>query len=630
MTAQLIPALVYRDFTNGGQPLAFGLVYTYAAGTTTPQATYVDSTQTTQQTNPVLLNARGEASIWLNPSLSYKFVVTDSNGNTIRTVDNVNGGDQVGGSLVPTTTNLYNLGSPSLTWANGYFGTAVYVSGVPVVSYPQTAAETAATVTPTVYTYPPGNVLRYGAKGDGTTDDTAAINAAGSINYPVLIPYTSGNGYKITSTVTFNQDVTCQGQLYAVGVISNTGESSGSWTASNPAVLIQNSALSGNSGSRLKVRGLFVEGDTNAKTNNTIAIRVIGNGHILEDCGGAQCGFGLVLSGFIIQITNCTFGACNSNLVMYAPSQSYAINSIIVSGGNYGNGTNYALNIGDVRFSTTISLGNPQGVSIRLEGFNCDQAPVMIDNVASVCATNIYFEYTVTGTAGFILGGSGTNYLNDVDIGTCFFNNITYAIQCQDSIGSLKIRACFYNAVTVAVQYFDCQNQGAYYEAGSSAGSFVNPSQVTYAFPGQTISTLSFAGVTNTAEGLYNGIQYSYATITKWFPGAAQITNNSGTIGRTINNSALAGIYYTTPHTAQAASVVNGQATVQMTTISHSYYFNGGDAIAISTVSGGANAGAAVVVSVNYVTGVLTVDANATGTGTVTIAQLTVTTKAVA
>ena len=174
MTAQLIPALVYREFTNGGSPLAFGLVYTYAAGTTTPQGTYVDSTQTTQNPNPVVLNARGEASIWLNPALSYKFVVTDSNGNTIRTVDNVQG----------LTVSILAL---------------ITQSFIGQILYPQTAAELAASVTPLNYYLPPGNVLRYGNNTTpGTTNMSAAFQAAVSSNEEVYIP--DGN-YLCFSTI---------------------------------------------------------------------------------------------------------------------------------------------------------------------------------------------------------------------------------------------------------------------------------------------------------------------------------------------------------------------------------------------------------------------------------------------
>jgi hypothetical protein len=44
--------------------------------------------------------------------------------------------------------------------------------------YPQTALEAAALVTPSDYSYPAGDVRRYGAVGDGVADDTAAFTAA--------------------------------------------------------------------------------------------------------------------------------------------------------------------------------------------------------------------------------------------------------------------------------------------------------------------------------------------------------------------------------------------------------------------------------------------------------------------
>lgn len=69
-----------------GVPLAGGKVYTYAAGTTTPQATYTDSTGTTANTNPIILDSRGEANIWLGEA-TYKFKLTDENNVEIWTVD---------------------------------------------------------------------------------------------------------------------------------------------------------------------------------------------------------------------------------------------------------------------------------------------------------------------------------------------------------------------------------------------------------------------------------------------------------------------------------------------------------------------------------------------------------------
>jgi microcystin-dependent protein len=78
--------LQFTDIT--GAPLVGGFLYTYAAGTTTPLATYTDSSGTSLNSNPVVLNARGEASVWLGAN-TYKFKLTDSNNTEIWTVDNI-------------------------------------------------------------------------------------------------------------------------------------------------------------------------------------------------------------------------------------------------------------------------------------------------------------------------------------------------------------------------------------------------------------------------------------------------------------------------------------------------------------------------------------------------------------
>lgn len=69
-----------------GAPLSGGKLYTYIAGTTTPQASYTDSSGSTPNSNPVILDARGEANVWLGES-TYKFKLTDANDVEIWTVD---------------------------------------------------------------------------------------------------------------------------------------------------------------------------------------------------------------------------------------------------------------------------------------------------------------------------------------------------------------------------------------------------------------------------------------------------------------------------------------------------------------------------------------------------------------
>src|ERR1700691_3988992 len=90
MTAAVLsPSPLQKFWTNNGTPLVGGSVYTYAAGSTTPITTYVDANATTPNTNPISLNFRGEANIWLLPNVAYKLVVQDSFGNTISTTDNI-------------------------------------------------------------------------------------------------------------------------------------------------------------------------------------------------------------------------------------------------------------------------------------------------------------------------------------------------------------------------------------------------------------------------------------------------------------------------------------------------------------------------------------------------------------
>ena len=92
MSVQLSPSPYLQFFDNNGAVLSFGTVATYAAGTVTPQVTWIDATQVTPNTNPVVLDAAGRCSIWLDQSLSYKYIVSDRLGNIIRTVDSITTG----------------------------------------------------------------------------------------------------------------------------------------------------------------------------------------------------------------------------------------------------------------------------------------------------------------------------------------------------------------------------------------------------------------------------------------------------------------------------------------------------------------------------------------------------------
>jgi hypothetical protein len=87
--ASLTPTPKQQIYGSDGNPLVGGKIYTYAAGTTTPLATYTDAGAGTANTNPIILNSLGQANIWLAPSSSYKFSVYTSADVLLYTVDNI-------------------------------------------------------------------------------------------------------------------------------------------------------------------------------------------------------------------------------------------------------------------------------------------------------------------------------------------------------------------------------------------------------------------------------------------------------------------------------------------------------------------------------------------------------------
>jgi len=86
--AVLSPSAKMAFVDAAGQPLVGGKLYTYIAGTTTLQTTYTDSSGTTANTNPIILDSRGEANVWLGGAI-YKFILKDADDALIWTVDNI-------------------------------------------------------------------------------------------------------------------------------------------------------------------------------------------------------------------------------------------------------------------------------------------------------------------------------------------------------------------------------------------------------------------------------------------------------------------------------------------------------------------------------------------------------------
>jgi hypothetical protein len=167
-------------FTDSGVILSGGLVYTYAAGTTTPQTTYTTSAGNVAHTNPIVLNSAGRVAsggeIWLTDAVSYKFVLQTSTAVTIATYDNVTGN------------------------SSGIYAAFAASSGSSLVGYTQGGAGAVATTVQTKLRETV-SVKDFGAVGDGTTNDTAAIQAAHDAAQGKKLYFPKGK-YKLTSTIT--------------------------------------------------------------------------------------------------------------------------------------------------------------------------------------------------------------------------------------------------------------------------------------------------------------------------------------------------------------------------------------------------------------------------------------------
>lgn len=79
---------------NNGRPLVSGQLFVYEAGTSTKATTWTDSTGSTPNSNPIVLDYRGECGIWIEPNVAYKYVLapagdTDPPTNPIWTVDQI-------------------------------------------------------------------------------------------------------------------------------------------------------------------------------------------------------------------------------------------------------------------------------------------------------------------------------------------------------------------------------------------------------------------------------------------------------------------------------------------------------------------------------------------------------------
>lgn len=216
-------------FDNNGVPLAGGLVYTYTAGTTTPQAVYTTSSGGTAHTNPIVLDSAGRVpsggEIWLTDAIAYKFVTKTSAAVLIGTYDNVTGN------------------------SSGIYAAFAASSGSSLVGYlPLGTGAVATTVqsklrqTIDIFDFIPLNlqadILARTSTSDVTTYIQAAITYASSIN-GANISFPAGK-FNISATINWASYVNMYGvcgETPSSGITANSGTLF-NWTAGNTGTMI--------------------------------------------------------------------------------------------------------------------------------------------------------------------------------------------------------------------------------------------------------------------------------------------------------------------------------------------------------------------------------------------------------
>jgi hypothetical protein len=459
---------------NSGNVLTGGKIFTYAAGTTTNQATYTTSVGNIPHSNPIILDASGRVpsggEIWLTDGLSYKFILRDSNDVLIATYDNVIGINSnfvnftneqeiqtatAGQTVFNLTTTTYSPGTNSLSvFVDGVnqYGpgaqyayletdedTVTFVNGLHVgalVKFTTSQLNSSSGVDAQQVSYIPPftnsvatnvefklaqivSVKDFGAVGDGVTDDSAAFQAA--ITYVASVGggvvYAPMDTYKIDNTVIF---------------------------CSNVEIDLQNSLIIGpgvGSVTDLFQSGFFLSGVVNTNIGTPLNTRAVFKGQIrnarIQDCGKAlnlyNCIDNCEFSN--IKFSNCTYA-------VYADNCFYGRFINLFSRNSAAGATNACF-----KFVNNPNVLQLESIFVtdRVLGFEIQGSPhglKMLNCSAEQCETGV-----------LVSGSSALDSSGPVMFDTCYFegiNNYGINFDGQGAKWNITVENCWFLFVGIA------------------------------------------------------------------------------------------------------------------------------------------------------------------------------------